>query len=215
MNNEQQCISKQLIQWIAVLFGLVFATTCVAGGSDSLRAFYDQTHAMTADFHQVVTDSKGRKVQEVNGKMLIKRPNQFRWDYHQPFAQEIVSDGKQVWLYDVELEQVTVNAISKALSSSPAALLSGDADVDKNFILRDFNKPDGLAWVSVVPKSNDTGFNKIELAFNAQNLLQEMQLEDSFGQFTTIKFGHQIQNPQIKNETFSFKVPKGVDVVGE
>jgi len=206
---------RQLIQVIISISALLYATTSAAGGTDSLRRFYHETQSMTAKFHQLVTDSKGRKVQEVDGEMQLKRPNQFRWDYRKPFEQQIVSDGKQVWLYDAELAQVTVSAISKALGSSPAALLSGADELDKRFTMEDMAQANGLEWVRVTPKSNETGFNLIELGFNQNHLLQEMKLVDSFGQHTDILFSQQIQNPNIALNTFLFKVPKGVDVVGE
>jgi outer membrane lipoprotein carrier protein len=101
------------------------------------------------------------------------------------------------------------------LGSSPAALLSGDDDIDQSFVLRDFKKADDLAWVSVVPKNDSTGFNHIELAFNKKHLLQEMKLVDSFGQHTNILFSKQVQNPVLNSKEFLFKVPEGVDVVGE
>lgn len=184
-------------------------------GSESLKKFYEQTYAMQANFHQIVTDSKGRKVQEVRGEMQMKRPNKFRWDYQKPYEQQIISDGKQVWLYDTDLAQVTIRALDKALGSSPAALLAGDEDVDANYVLRDFNRQDQLEWVAVVPKVNETGFNKINLAFNKAQMLQEMELVDSFGQQTRIVFSEQKQNPTIAAKTFLFKTPKNVDVVGE
>jgi outer membrane lipoprotein carrier protein len=205
----------RIAQCTVLLMGLLFTMLSYAGGSESLRIFYDQTHAMTANFHQIVTDSKGRKIQEVHGEMLLKRPNQFRWDYQKPFEQQIVSDGKRVWLYDTDLEQVTVSKVSKALGSSPAALLAGDDNIDQSFVLRDFNKDDDLAWVSVAPKSDSTGFNQIELAFNRQHLLQKMKLVDSFGQHTNIVFSNQMQNPVLNAKEFLFEVPEGVDVVGE
>lgn len=206
---------RQLIQLIISISALLYATTSAAGGTDSLRRFYQETQSMTAKFHQLVTDSKGRKVQEVDGEMQLKRPNQFRWDYRKPFEQQIVSDGKQVWLYDAELAQVTVSAISKALGSSPAALLSGADELDKSFIMEDMPQSQSLEWVNVTPKTNETGFNSIQLAFNQSHLLQEMKLVDGFGQHTHIVFSQQIQNPNIALNTFLFKVPKGVDVVGE
>lgn len=170
---------------------------------------------MQAKFHQVVTDSKGRKIQEVRGEMQMKRPNKFRWDYQKPYEQQIISDGKQVWLYDTDLSQVTVRTLDKALGGSPAALLAGDEDLDTNYVLRDFNKQDKLEWVAVVPKTNETGFSKINLAFNKDQLLQEMELVDSFGQQTRIIFSEQKQNPNIPAKTFLFQTPKNVDVVGE
>jgi outer membrane lipoprotein carrier protein len=197
-----------------LMLPLVAPLTVRADGITSLNKFYNETHAMRADFHQLVTDRKGQKIQEVYGEMQLKRPNKFRWDYNKPFEQQIISDGKQVWLYDTELAQVTIRALSKALGSSPAALLAGDDSLEKNFRLVNTYRKDSLEWVSTNPKDSDSGFNKISLGFKA-DILQEMIMIDSFGQQTKIVFSNLVHNPVIDPKTFLFKPPKGVDVVGE
>lgn len=191
-----------------------FSCAAFADGVKSLRDFYNQTHAMRADFSQVVTDKQGRKVQEVQGEMQLKRPNKFRWDYNKPYEQQIVSDGKQVWLYDTELAQVTVRALSKALGSSPAALLAGDDTLDKSFKFTNANQNNDIDWVKAEPKIEDSGFESILLGFKAGEL-KEMELIDSFGLQTKISFSKIEQNPSLDNKTFLFKTPKGVDVVKE
>jgi len=193
---------------------LILPLAAQADGVSSLKKFYDETHAVKADFHQIVTDKQGQKIQEVYGEMQLKRPNKFRWDYHKPFEQQIISDGKQVWLYDTELAQVSVRELSKALGSSPAALLAGDDSLDKNFKLANAFRKDGLDWVSTNPKDSDTGFNQISLAFK-NDVLQEMDMIDSFGHKTQILFSNVVHNPVIDSKTFLFQPPKGVDVVGE
>lgn len=202
---------------IKLVFALGLATlscSAFADGVKSLRDFYNQTHAMRAEFSQVVTDKQGRKVQEVQGEMQLKRPNKFRWDYNKPYEQQIVSDGKQVWLYDTELAQVTVRALSKALGSSPAALLAGDDTLDKNFKFTNASQNNDIDWVKAVPKTEDSGFESILLGFKAGEL-KEMELIDSFGLQTKISFSNIEQNPSLDNKTFLFKTPKGVDVVKE
>lgn len=206
--------SKKFTRQLLVTLLLTIPALALADGIASLRAFYADTNTMQAEFNQVVTDRQGRKVQEVHGEMQLKRPNQFRWDYHQPFEQKIISDGKQVWLYDTELAQVTVRSISKALGSSPAALLAGGQNLEQNFKLSQLDKKDDLAWVSAVPQDQDTGFEKIQLGFRG-NVIQKMLLVDSFGHETNITFTAVKQNPAIDKKTFVFKVPKNVDVVGE
>jgi outer membrane lipoprotein carrier protein len=185
-----------------------------ADGMASVKIFYEQTQAMRATFHQVVTDRQGRKVQEVDGEMQLKRPNKFRWDYNQPFEQQIISDGKQVWLYDIDLAQVTVRALGKALGSSPAALLAGGNDIDKSFKLVNASAKGGLDWVSANPKDKESGFEKILLGFK-DNKLQEMSLIDSFGHNTKIVFSQLEVNPVLDDKSFLFLPPKGVDIVGE
>lgn len=193
---------------------LMLPLAAQADGLSSLKKFYADTHSMRADFHQLVTDQQGRKIQEVSGQMQLQRPNKFRWDYSEPFEQQIISDGKQVWLYDVELAQVTVRELSKALGSSPAALLAGEDSLEKNFQLINAYHKDNLDWVSTKPKDTDSGFNAISLGFKADKL-QEMDLTDSFGHQTKITFSKLERNPTLDGKAFSFKPPKGVDVVGE
>ncbi|MDI1309611.1 MAG: outer membrane lipoprotein chaperone LolA [Methylotenera sp.] len=197
---------------LSCLLMLPFAAQ--ADGVSSLKKFYENTHAVKADFHQIVTDKQGQKIQEVFGEMQLKRPNKFKWNYHKPYEQQIISDGKQVWLYDTELAQVSVRELSKALGSSPAALLAGGDSLDKNFNLVNAFRKDGLDWVSTNPKDSDTGFNQILLAFK-NDVLQEMDMIDSFGHQTKILFSNVVHNPVIDPKTFLFKAPQGVDVVGE
>ncbi len=186
----------------------------LADGISSLNKFYQETQAMQADFHQVVTDKKGNKIQEVYGRMQLQRPNKFRWDYDRPFEQQIISDGKQVWLYDTELAQVTVRALSNALGSSPAALLAGERGLESSFKLVNAYRKDKLDWVSSQPKDSDSGFNKIALGFKDDSL-QAMDLQDSFGHQTRIVFSQVKLNPKLDARAFVFKVPKGIDVVGD
>lgn len=190
------------------------STIAMAEGIDSLKKFYNSTQSISAKFHQVVTDTKGQKIQDVFGEMVIKRPNQFRWDYKKPFEQQLVSDGKQVWLYDIELAQVTTRQLSKALSASPAALLAGGEDLDKNFNLSNLSREDNLDWVSALSKDADSGFNNIAIAFKGDKL-QQMELVDSFGHLTKIVFTDVKPNPNVSEKLFLFKAPKGVDVLVE
>ena len=207
-------IKTVMLSFVLMLPLALSAPIAQADGINSLKNFYAKTNAMRANFYQIVTDRKGQKIQEVYGEMQLKRPNMFRWDYNKPFEQQIISDGKQVWLYDTELAQVTVRALSKALGSSPAALLAGGESLDKNFKLVNLPAKDNLEWVSANPNDADSGFEKISLGFT-NGLLQEMKLVDTFGHQTRIVFSKQLQNPVIDTKTFLFKPPKGVDVVGE
>lgn len=198
-----------------LLLPLLFAAqTANADGMSSVKVFYEQTKSVRANFHQVVTDKQGRKVQEVDGEMQLKRPNKFRWDYNKPYEQQIISDGNQVWLYDTDLAQVTVRELGKSIGSSPAALLAGGEAIDKSFKLVNAASSDNLDWVSANPKDKESGFEKILMGFK-DNKLQEMSLIDSFGHTTKITFSKVEVNPTLEEKTFLFKPPKGVDVVGE
>jgi len=185
-----------------------------ADGVSSLRDFFNHTSSMRAKFHQVVMDKQGRKTQEVDGTMLLQRPNKFRWDYHKPYEQQIISDGNQVFLFDNELQQVTVRDLSKTIGSSPAAMLAGSEEVEKSFTLKNAVRKDGLTWVLALPKDKDSGYDRVLLGFKSDKL-RKMELYDSFNHVTHITFDDVERNPELQTENFLFTPPKGVDVVGE
>ena len=179
-----------------------------------LRAFYDSTPSMKAQFKQTVIDRNGRKLQEVTGLMQLQRPGKFRWDYKTPYVQLIVGDGHKVWMYDPDLNQVTVRTLDKVLGTSPAALLAGDLDVEKIFVLKDVGKQGDLEWVQATPKDKDSGFDHVLLGFRGDQLA-EMELHDNFSQTTVIEFTAMERNPKLSTKAFQFVPPPGADVVGD
>lgn len=181
---------------------------------ERLRAFFAATTSMRAEFQQVVHDNQGRKVQEVTGSMQLQRPGKFRWDYRAPYMQIIIGDGKDIWLYDPDLAQVTVRTLDRVLGTSPAALLAGSQDVDRVFTLSDAGRESGLEWVKAVPRDQESGFDQVLLGFDG-NTLMAMRIHDSFGQVTDIAFSAVERNPRLAPSTFMFTLPAGVDVLRE
>lgn len=199
----------------AVLFTALFSPLfAYADGVDDLKQFYQSTQSMRAQFKQTVFDQKGRKLQEVNGNMLLQRPNKFRWDYQKPYEQQIISDGRQVFLFDVDLQQVSVRTLDKVLGTSPAALLAGGPNVEESFRLSRLVDYEGLQRVQAKPKQKDSGFQVVIISFD-HGKLAEMRLVDAFSQSTHIVFSNVEVNPSLNTSQFLFTVPKGVDVVGE
>ena len=205
---------KKVVTSLACVSVLLSNAAFAADGVTSLKEFFSNTNSMRAKFHQVVNDNKGRKVQEVEGTMQLQRPNKFRWDYNKPYEQQIVSDGKQVFLFDPELQQVTVRDLSKAIGSSPAAMLAGGDAVEKSFTLKNAVRKDDLTWVLALPKDKDSGFDRVLLGFKEEKL-RKMEMYDSFNHITHITFDDVERNPALQDATFLFTAPKGVDVVGE
>lgn len=198
----------------ALCFASVTVGIAYADGVSSLKDFFLNTQSMRAEFKQEVVDKQGRKVQKVEGTMQLQRPNKFRWDYQKPYEQQIISDGKQVFLYDVDLQQVTVRELSKTLGSSPAAMLAGGEAVEKSFTLKNAVRKDDLTWVLALPKDKESGFDRVLLGFK-EGQLKKMELYDSFSHVTHIAFNQIERNPALTTQTFLFATPKGVDVVGE
>lgn len=199
---------------LSLFFALVFTQAVHAGGIDRLSAFIAGAKTVEADFTQTVVDKSGRVTQEASGTMAFARPGRFRWDYRRPYEQIIVGDGKKLWLYDADLEQVTVKPLGDVVAGTPAALLAGDDAIEKYFTLRDAGESAGLEWLEATPRSRDTTFDRIRMGFRGDVLVQ-MELFDHFGQRTTLKLANLRRNPAIAPSRFTFTPPKGADIIGE
>ena len=149
---------------------------------------------------------------------MFSRPGKFRWQIEKPYAQLLVGDGEKVWIYDPDLRQVTVKKVDAALGSTPAALLVGEGGgksaLEKNFTLREAGEREGLEWLEAIPKTPDSGFEKLQLGFSG-NDLKAMELFDNFGQTTSLFFSHLERNPSLAATQFRFAPPAGADVIGE
>jgi outer membrane lipoprotein carrier protein len=203
-----------MFKFLIFLF-FVLPLSAYAGATDKLKNFIASTHSAQANFTQEVLEKSGKRIQSASGTMQFVRPGKFRWVYQKPFEQLIVGDGEKFWLHDVELNQVTVKKIDAALGSSPAALLSGSNEIERGFELKDNGTKDSLEWLQATPRAQDTSFEKILMAFNAQSELMVMELQDAFGHTTVLRFSKLQRNPKLSPQLFKFVPPKGADVLGE
>ncbi len=201
---------KQLLAACALALPMI----AHAGGVDRLKAFIAGARTAEADFSQTVADKSGRVTQQASGKMAFARPGKFRWDYSTPYEQALVGDGSRLWLYDADLDQVTVKPLGDVIAGTPAALLAGDDAIEKYFSLKDAGRSGGLEWLEATPKSRDTTFERIRMGFKGDVLVQ-MELFDHFGQRTTLKLSRFARNPSIAPSRFTFTPPKGADIIGE
>jgi outer membrane lipoprotein carrier protein len=197
----------------ALVLSLAPLSAAFASGLDRLNAFMTGTHSARADFTQRIVDHNGKQVQQSGGTLEFARPGKFRWVYAKPYSQTIVGDGEKVWIFDPDLNQVTVRKLDVALGSTPAALLAGNNDALKSFTLADDGDKDGVQWVLATPHDKNSQFTHIRLGFAASGI-QAMELEDSLGQKTTLQFSNFAANPRLDPGTFHFSPPKGADVVG-
>ena len=197
-----------------LLLLLVSGTALGAPTVEDLKSLLRQTTTARAHFAQIVLDSNMKTLQQATGTMQFSRPDKFRWEYDKPYEQLIVGDGTRVWLYDKDLSQVTVRRFDRALGSSPAALLAGSSEIDKDYNVTGMSSRDGLDWLEAVPRTRDTAFERILLGFGKSGL-EAMELRDQFGQITVIKFSTIERNAKLAPELFRFTPPKGVDVISE
>jgi outer membrane lipoprotein carrier protein len=182
-------------------------------GYARLDEFMRGLQGFEAEFTQVVRDAQGRTVEESGGTLALSRPNRFRWDYREPHAQVIVADGERLWLYDPDLEQVTVRRLDQSLSGTPAMLLSGEGDIRENFKVQQSEQKNGTEWITLLPKRADAEFKRVRLGLRDRNLIA-MELADKLGQVTSVDFAHVQRNPSFRADRFVFTPPPGVDVIG-
>ncbi|MDR0674083.1 MAG: outer membrane lipoprotein chaperone LolA [Zoogloeaceae bacterium] len=198
--------------------GLFILTACPfsiqAGGIDALERFLATTTSFQSEFSQSTYGPSSKMPQTLEGNVAILKPGKFRWEVTAPYAQLAVGDGEQVWLFDPELEQITRRKMDIALSASPAALLVGKRDILRQFELTEEEKADteGISWVNASPK-NKENFENIRVGFHANGQLAGMELLDTFGQITTLRFHNPQQNPRLPTRLFIFTPPEGMEVI--
>ncbi len=195
----------------------------MAGGLDSLERFVKTVKTGRAEFIQVVTepakDGQAQRVKTSSGSFEFSRPNRFRFIYKKPFEQSIVADGQTLWLYDVDLNQVTARQQSQVLGSTPAALIAAAPDLralQADFTLVDAPDKEGLQWLSATPKAKDTQLQSVRVGFRVGDKADELaalEILDSFGQRSLLTFKHFEVNPAIPGSNFQFKPPAGADVM--
>ena len=182
-----------------------------ADAVDSLRDFAQNVKSGKASFTQTVTSVDGAKKKTSSGQFEFVRPNRFRFVYAKPFEQQIVADGQKVWLYDVDLNQVTVRPMAQALGATPAALLAG-ATLDKEFDLKAVPAAEGFEWVQATPKIKDGPIQLLRVGFKGKDLAA-LDIVDAFGQRSALRFTALEQNIKLSDEQFRFTPPKGADVI--
>ena len=197
-----------------IFLTMLFASAAQADSIERFKSFLRSSQSARADFEQKVYGRGGKLTQESKGSFVFLRPGRFRWTYAKPVDQVIVGDGERVWIYDRDLNQVTVRKLSKALGSTPAALLAGASEIEAAFELSDAGQRDGLEWLEATPKEREAGFERIRMGFGTGGV-QAMELIDHFGQTTVLRFHNLQRNPKVDPAEFRFEPPKGADVLGE
>ena len=208
-------VFKRASRWLVavVAFG-VSSAVFAESGVVLLKRFVLQTERAQGHFVQSVYRQNGGRGEQSDGSFAFERPGKFRWEYTKPYPQLLVGDGKKLWVYDPELQQVTIKTLDDALGATPAAILAGKDELDKNFTLEDGGRMNELDWAVATPRATDSSFARMKMGF-ADGQLAAMEIQDNFGQTTLLRFTEFKTNPALNASLFSFTPPKGVDVVGE
>ena len=200
---------------------IALASSAVIAAADSatttLDKYFDGLTTLRASFTQRVKDARGKEVESSSGTLVVARPGKFRWEIHPKSGgagQLLVADGKNVWFFDRDLEQVTVKPMDNALSSTPAMLLSGAGDIHQTFVLTSGGTRDGLDWVLVEPRKGEADFRRALFGFSKGNL-QRMIIDDRLGQTATIELDSVMRNAKVAPDEVSFSPPAGTDVIGK
>jgi outer membrane lipoprotein carrier protein len=206
---------------IAIILIAAYAGSAGATGLEGLESFVKTAKSGHADFTQVVTspsrDGQVARAKTSSGTFSFQRPNRFKFVYKKPFAQSIVADGQTLWLYDVDLNQVTARKQAQALSATPAALIASAADLkalQADFVLANDADRDGLEWAVATPKGKDSSVQQVRMGFKG-NTLAVLEILDSFGQKSVMRYSAFDINGPVEPGAFQFKPPAGADVIAQ
>jgi len=182
-------------------------------GEIYLEKFLSKTRTLQADFNQTLRTHDGEVLQQSEGQFYLNRPGKFRWNYSAPYEQIIVSDGKRIWIYDVDLQQVTVQKQQAGLPTTPMALLEDSFKLHQSFHVSPLDEHQGVYRLKLVSKTKESDFGEIVVGLDESGL-RFMQLHDQFEQVTDIVFSNIDTNTKLANDIFEFIPPEGVDVFG-
>lgn len=200
---------------VLILLMLLVSNAALAADARSrLEAFAQGLNGLSGEFTQTTSDANGRVQEESKGTLALAAPRQFRWQYAEPFPQLIVADGNNVWIYDQDLEQVTVRNQSTEESQSPLTVLVDLSQLDRNYVVTALPDRDGMAWLAMTSREKEPSFKRIHIGFDAKAPVR-MELEDLLGNRTEWRFSKWVRNPALPAATFAFTPPEGVDVIGE
>jgi len=202
---------------VTVPFAAVWAQPAESGsaaqGMATLEAFLDGVQSLTADFKQELWTADQKLLQTETGSLSLKRPNRFRWTYVDPTELVVAADGTRLWIYDIELAQITVAPFDDTIGASPAMLLSGDRNVREEFEVVETTTADGLNWVKLAPIAGGSDFGSVRIGFSG-TAPRRLELVDGLGQVTRIELDNLDVNPDLADQLFELDVPAGVDVIG-
>jgi outer membrane lipoprotein carrier protein len=200
-------------KWLVLVLLLWLQAGANAGpGREALNLFLDELVTLQAKFEQSVLDTENASAGLMHGLFLLERPGRFRWDYVSPRSQIILADGRDVWIIEEDLKQVTRHYQKWALKGTPAAFLALEESIDKDFEVIEIGERLGMQWLELIPRDPESDFNRVLLAFLG-NELRHMELNDKFGQISRFRFFDVQRNLPIDPQLFVYQGPDDWDVL--
>ncbi|MGB1426725.1 MAG: outer membrane lipoprotein chaperone LolA [Cycloclasticus sp.] len=204
---------RVMLATILMLFGMM--QSFADSNETRLQRYLENYKSLTGQFTQMISSEKSQHIQSSAGEFWIQKPNRFRWHYSTPYVQKIISNGEKLWIYDEDLEQVTIKEASQSIESSPLAVIVGATSLDTAFdVTPVVDSLDDLQWLRLIPNAESNSFEFIEVGFK-NGLLSKMRLKDNFGQTTHLTFTDVMVDSSIDTNRFEFAVPEGADVFNE
>lgn len=201
---------------LAVLALLLFARpvmTAEAAG-DPLGRFLTDFQSLRAGFVQTLLNESGERLEQTEGVLYLQQPGKFHWAYQTPYLQQIITDGEWLWIFDQDLEQVTIREMGVAIRQTPAAVILGNTDIAEHFIRLDMGKIEGFDWIKLTPKDAESQYDHLRFGFDHSRLAM-LIIEDKLGQIIRIDFKDVIKNADLSADLFQLQIPPGVDVIDE
>ena len=181
---------------------------------DPLQQFLAGLDTLQSRFTQILIGTKGNVLEEATGVLIMQNPGKFYWSYQSPYIQSIITNGQTLWIYDEDLEQVTIKDVNETLNDSPAAILSGSENLDNHFTVHDKGMIEGVNMYELNPKNSENQFQSIHIGFHGEDLFL-MVMYDNLGQVTRINFKDPVRNAAVDTKKFEFVPPSGVDIIDD
>ena len=201
---------------LAVLAWLCFACPILAAepAPDPLARFLTDFQSLRAGFVQTLINESGERLERTEGVLYLQQPDKFHWAYQTPYQQKIITDGELLWVFDQDLEQVTIREAGVAIRQTPAAVILGDTDLGAHFIRLELGRIEGVDWIKLTPKDAESQYDHLRFGFD-DNRLAMLIIEDQFGQIIRIDFKDVVKNADLTADLFQLQIPAGVDVIDE
>lgn len=217
MNKFLPLWSAKALSVKALLASAILLTSGLASASaiEQFKSFVVNSKTAKGTFVQAQAKLVNGKIQPgkvTSGNFKFSRPGKFIWTYLKPYEQVLQADGDKFYMYDKDLNQVTIKALGIAIGSSPAAILFGSTDLEKNFVLKEAGLNQGIEWLEAIPKEKDTQFEVIRIGMK-DGLPIAMELRDNFGQVSTLNLSNFERNPNFSADQFKFVLPQGAEVL--
>ncbi len=199
---------------LPVIFLLFFKSALAVDSGDPLKAFLKDFKSMQANFVQTLINEDGEQLEKTSGTLYLQQPGKFHWSYQEPYSQKIISDGDNLWIYDEDLEQVTIKPMGDTIDQTPAGIILGNSDINIHFVTIDMGKIEGYDWIELTPRDLEAQYKNIRFGFD-KNRLGMMIIADNLGQVTRIDFEGINKNSKLPTELFKLEIPENVDVIDE